>query len=401
MILRSLHSIASALLFVSLSSGVHAAEWYVDGSVSESGDGKTWGTAFQTIQVGIDAASDGDTVIVAEGIYLENIHFKGNNIRLMSTDPLDPDVVANTIIDGSQAGSVVIFAGEEDQTCVLSGFTIRNGSGSAGGGICGNGTHATIENNVITHNSARYYGWPMGGGGLCHCDGTIRNNVIIGNSAGWGGGLAFCGGTIERNVISGNLAWPSGGGGLAFCGGIIRNNVIIGNSAGRGGGLYRCDGTITNCIIWRNVATDGSQLIDSSAPTYSCIEGWTGGDEGNISEDPRFVDADNGNFRLLPSSPCIDAGSLSAALRPWVSLPGEGARLSWSLGEDLDGNPRISGKGIDMGAYEYQTGWVNFRVEYSSDLETWQEAITTSGLEWLDDEIQGMKGRFYRVSVSP
>ena len=117
------------LVFFAFSlSGIAPADtWFVDGSVAESGNGETWETAFKTIQQGIDAASDGDTVIVAPETYVENIHFDGKDIVLRSTDPLDPAIVADTIIDGDEASSVVTFSGNEGETCLLSGFTIRNG----------------------------------------------------------------------------------------------------------------------------------------------------------------------------------------------------------------------------------------------------------------------------------
>ncbi len=203
-----------------------AATWYVDASVSRSGDDQTWETAFQTIQMAIDGAGDGDTVIVGQGTYLENIAFGGKNITLTSTDPLDPDVVAATIIDGNQSGPVVSFEGTEGETCVLSGFTIRNGKAEDGGGICGgtseNRTHATIHNNVISGNS-----W----GGLAHCDGLISRNVIIQNMGDYGGGLYGCDGVIEHNTITGNS-----GGGLCSCDGLIRMNTISSNTADHSGG---------------------------------------------------------------------------------------------------------------------------------------------------------------------
>lgn len=135
-----------------------ATTWHVDAAISSPGDGASWATAFSGIQDGINAARGGDTVLVARGTYVENIHSVGLNITLRSTDPWDATVVANTIIDGNQSGPVVIFLGTENETWILAGFTIRNGYGHFGGrygaGIYGGGTHATIRNNIIVGNRA-------------------------------------------------------------------------------------------------------------------------------------------------------------------------------------------------------------------------------------------------------
>ena len=444
----------------------HALTFYVDSSIPQSGNGLSWATAFKTIQEGIDAASEADTVVVAEGTYVENVKLRSNNIVLTSVNPFNRGVVAGTIIDGSQAGPVITFSGGEDETCVVTGFTICNGSDYQGGGvrgndnhatiknntICGNGAdwggglyrcHGTIQNNTITGNSARFSSggglfWCRDGtiqnniisgnsaagdgGGLSDCVGTIQNNTITGNSAGrYGGGLSTCEGTIQNNAITGNSAESHGGGldscggtiqnnmiaensageggglascstiennvisansavsggGLYSCAGPVQNNIITGNSAKSGGGLHSCGGTIRNntiaenwaeysggglshcqavirnCTIWGNTAPDESQLLDCYLPTYSCIQDWTRGGEGNIAEDPRFVDPDgpdnnpqtyeDNNYRLRPDSPCIDAGKNEEWM--WNDV-------------DLDGNPRIShGRSsmtVDMGAYEYR-----------------------------------------------
>jgi len=211
---------------------------------------------YTTIQAAIDAAASGDTIAVYPGTYIENIYFyRKYRITLRSTDPTSPAVVAATIIDGNRAGPVVLSVDPDTTGCVLSGFTIRNGSArEEGGGIQGWAwftyqTHAVIENNVITGNAAHC------GGGLFGFNGTIQNNTITRNSAARdGGALNRCYGTIQNNTITSNSAARSGGA-LETCHGTVQNNVVVGNSAGLdGGGLAVCSGTIRNNVIVGNSA---------------------------------------------------------------------------------------------------------------------------------------------------
>lgn len=203
---------------------------------------------YSTIQAAINAASNGDEIIVSPGTYTENINFNGKNIILRSTDPTNPSIVDSTIIDGNNAGTVVSFYNTEDSTCVLAGFTIRNGNtSSSGGGINGGGSQATILCNKIINNTAA-----GDGGGLYNCRGVIQKNIISGNTASSGGGLSFCNGPILHNTITGNTA-SGGGGGLAGCAGDILYNTITNNSANAsGGGLSFCQGNIENNIISQN-----------------------------------------------------------------------------------------------------------------------------------------------------
>ncbi|UCG49508.1 MAG: hypothetical protein JSU94_06940 [Phycisphaerales bacterium] len=268
---------------------------------------------FKTIQAAINDANDGDTVLVANGTYRENIHFDGKNIVLTSAAPEESAIVESTIIDGNEAACVVTFDGAETPACILSGFTITNGSAVAGGGVSGNGAKATIERNLITGNTARGSGIPGSygaGGGLLDCDGLIQLNIIKDNSAGFGGGLSGCDGVIRRNIISYNR-WYSGGG-LYACNGIIENNILIGNEAIYGGAIADCDGIIRNCtivgntasyapaltgcsslicncIIWANGPDGGPQLENCSTPVYCCIENWDSGGAGNITTEPLFA----------------------------------------------------------------------------------------------------------------
>lgn len=280
---------AAVFFILPLPTVLLGAEWYVDASVSSSGDGTTPETAFQTIGEGMAAASVGDEVIVAEGIYVENVNVDGKSVVLRSMDPNDWGVVEKTVIDGNKAGSVVTFAGMEDDTCVLSGFTIRNGKAGNGGGILGGTadlhTHAAIQNCIITGNSAS-----GNGSGSAFCDGVIGNCIIVDNLASGtanGGGLHDCDGIIRNNLVLGNHGWN--GGGFYVCDGLIQNNTLSGNSAGRGSGMSTCNGTVTNCILWGNTAQYRGAEYDfyTMGVSYCCVAGYAPG-EGNIGDDPLF-----------------------------------------------------------------------------------------------------------------
>ena len=127
---------------------------------------------YPTIQAGINAASNGNIVLVVNGTYFENINFKGKAITVASRYLIDGNTnhITNTIINGSQpshpdSGSVVTFRSGEDTTSILMGFTITGGIGSfhgvdarGGGGIkCHNSgakiLHNIIENNHVTSNT--------------------------------------------------------------------------------------------------------------------------------------------------------------------------------------------------------------------------------------------------------
>jgi len=279
---RCTHFIGGLVCLIFVSSNCFATTWYVNPG--------------QSIQDAIDSSTHGDTVIVSPGTYYENIFFNGKNIVLTSTDPDSPVVVAATIIDGNDSGSVVTFDGSEKTTCVLAGFTIQNGEGTLydshyiGGGIYGSNCCATIQNNTIISNSPQGHS-DSSGGGLAYCDGTIQYNTISGNRAISGGGLSFCDGTIQNNTITENWANHYGGGlyncqgtiqnntiagnymvyeyvdpyggGLSFCDGKIQNNTTSGNLARYGGGLAYCDGTIQeNAVSGNSASWNGGGLYE-------------------------------------------------------------------------------------------------------------------------------------------
>jgi len=334
-----------------------------------------------TIQDAIDASSAGDTIILAQDEYFENIIFDGHAVTIRSTAPADPAVVAATIINGGGTDPVVYFIDGEGRDSVLDGLTVRNGSamfdgggikitnasptirhciieGStanySGGGIYAKGVHANplIEWNIIRNNTATTQ---KGGGIACKdASAVIANNQIYGNQADWGGGIRLenSTSTLINNVIHTNTA-ATGGGGIQLnnsAGTVIRNNTIADNvSNGMGaGGINANDGdpTVTNCILWNN----GDDLGGTTA-TFSRVPAEDAGN-GNIHDDPEFV---AGEYHLEIASPCVNTGD--PAFDP---DPAE---------RDMDDEPRKLNGRVDMGADEIDLG-SGFTLDVACEPET-------------------------------
>jgi hypothetical protein len=149
---------------------------------------------FTTIQEGIDASADNDTVLVYPGTYFENIDFIGKDITVASLllTTGDESYIDSTIIDGDHQGSVVTFENNETNDAVLLGFTIQNGSG----------TFTSIYTN---------YG---GGIFINFSSPSIKYLTITNNHAGAGGGILFSStdAYVEKVKIKENHAFHHGGG---------------------------------------------------------------------------------------------------------------------------------------------------------------------------------------------
>ena len=236
-----------------------------------------------TIQAAINAASNGDTVLVAPGTYPENINFMGKAITVTSS--AGPQT---TIINGGQLGVVVTFNTGEGLTSVLNGFTITEGfptpaEGYDGGGILASGTSPTITNNIITNNQAcEGAGIAIFGGSPLVQGNTISHNVQGGCTGGTtGGGVEIEGGSpqIIGNVISNNSIELNGGGIGIFGGGIpvIRGNLITGNSSETWGGGIGTVNDVTLLVIENiivgNTAPSGGGVYCSvpNDPSSGCF----------------------------------------------------------------------------------------------------------------------------------
>jgi hypothetical protein len=290
---------------------------------------------YTTIQAGIDAAQGGDTVLVADGTYTPaasyGLDFKGKAITVQSENG-----PANCIIDCQNSGRGFWFHYGETASSVVDGFTITQGDPSG-----------------------------VGGGIACQSSPTIMNCVITDNDGGAYGGAMYCSygdPTVINCTIAGNVATRGGAIALQHSSATIVNCTFTGNTAtSHGGALYTWEGSapiVTNCILWGDSAylgpeiflavTNGSSTLTVS---YADVEGGQGAvyneggsstlnwDLSNIDADPLFLDPISGDYHLTTDSLCIDAGD-NAAVPAGVTT-------------DLDGEPRIVGAAVDMGAFEF------------------------------------------------
>ncbi len=262
---------------------------------------------YATIQEGIEAASNGDTVLVADGIYFENINFLGKKPLLVASQFIidgDTNHINNTVINGSQPvdpdmGSVVTMVSGEDTTSVLCGFTITGGSGTVvpvasgrmGGGVFISVSGAKLINNHIEYNITATEEWAIGGGlqaggpmggnplpWIVLKNNRINHNQAISTGSDWGSGggiICYYNLIMEDNEVSFNIVnchLGADGGGVTIAGGFgpielkINRNIIEGNKAitdlgtsnyatlGGGMSLYlNLSGNISNNVIANNI----------------------------------------------------------------------------------------------------------------------------------------------------
>jgi len=271
-----------------------------------------------TIQAGIDAAVDGDTVLVGPGTFVENISFQGKRVILRSDS--GPDLT--TIIALSNTDPVVTFNGGPSGA-EISGFTIKEGGRS--GIFCYNSS-PTIQNNIVTANSSHS---SNDGGGISlknTLGAVVKNNKIYGNHAQNFGCAIHVGDdttfshndTICYNILYDNTGenWD-----IRVLGDVsalaIFNNTIVGGSChaflhqGAGGVdvrnniicNYSCYALYDDPSYPGSTICEYNCLYNNANTVYGIIPG-----AGMIYENPLFTSMTQHDFSLTMESPCIDAG---------------------------------------------------------------------------------------------
>ncbi len=425
MFTRLLRPLASLCLFVALSAP--AAVLYVDlNSTNPVSPFSTWATAATNIQDAVDATTNGDLVVVTNGVYqaggrvaagITNRVAVAKAVTVQSVNGPQVTVIQGYQVPGATNGTNAIRCVFLTNNAVLAGFTLTNGAthpffapafspATLGGGVYCNATNATVSNCIITGNSSGNAGGGAEGGTLNNCTivantsaagggadgGTLINCLVVSNTAGFdAGGVSGC--KLSDCLIIGNSVGNNGGEGGGSFGSTLNNCTLAGNSAPTGGGAV--NGILNNCIVYYNSGGNYASDFGSVTLNYCCTTPLPGG-LGNITNEPAFMNLTNGDYHLRSGSACINAGN-----NAYVSTT-----------SDLDGRPRISGSTVDMGAYELQFHYVDQNsTNPISPFSSWATAATniqdavdaaTNGDQVLvTNGIYQYGGRIVQDSLSP
>jgi hypothetical protein len=330
-----------------------------------------------------DSETGGNGTNAVRGVYMSAGKLTGFTI----TNGYTGDGLYWTLLDkdewcDSSGGGVNMYGGDGVvSNCVIVGNTAgMNGGGSCCGSLsgctlCGNqavflgvggGSCDSVLNNCVISNNQAFFGGGSSSGALTNCtliantafgsgggsDGSVLDGCTLVSNTVSGGGMSSGGGSSGGILIGCTITGSSArqGGGSFF--GVLSNCTVCGNSADdSGGGVY--GSSLRNCIVYGNSADgDGDNWYAPEPDFMYCCTAPDPEGTGCVTNVPQFIDAFGGDYHLKAISPCINAGNNADA-----------------AGEmDLDGNARIVGGVVDMGAYERQDAGIDADGDGMSDL---------------------------------
>ncbi len=280
----------------------------------------TWQMAATNIQDAVNVGLSGYSVIVSNGTYsISQPVTITNNITIESLNG-----PAYTVLNGNNSSRCLYM---DHTNAVVKGFTIIKGfSNTSDPAVVYMNSGGTLKDCVLSNNFI--YGNVASNKGIVHCEqnGCLLNCLIVSNTSTMVAGSSGPAPAIRMN----------NNGIIRFC--TMSENAEIGGLTRRF--LDMSNGTVQNSIVQSNKIT--YNYLNNCSVSFSCIEPAVAG-EGNITGLPQFVDASNRNWRLLATSPCIDAGTNGFT----------------GIDKDIEGQYRILDGNTDnvtradMGCYEY------------------------------------------------
>jgi hypothetical protein len=322
---------------------------------------------------------DGVTIHVAAGTYLENALPK-----ISSAVTIEGSASDRTAAKIGKTGGRVFLV--ENANAVLRNLTIQNGQSNGGAGAAAAGGNIRLNAGVVTNcviSGGHFDTKDRVGANLYVTGGTVVDCLIDGSTGARntrGQGVYMTGGSVVRcrivNQIAGNdTGAHSLGVGAYVKGGIIENCLIAGNTSGIGA-LYMEGGKALNCTIAGNSARATGKCIGvnvsySAASVVNCVIYGNDDNSANanfgtsnlnrffycgssvtnascatwmVLSDADFVSVVNGNWHQKRRSQLIGRGTLDTTYRPADSVT-----------RDLDGNPRVLNRTIDLGCWEVES----------------------------------------------
>jgi len=245
-------------------------------------------------------------------------NYDGGGVYAATSGFISNCVISGNLCQKGGAGGVLVFRADLEMVgCSVRGNVCTLGRG---GGTYFNSltSYRTVINNCRFEDNA-IYGVNYGGGAYINMS-EVNNCLFARNYAkANGGGLTTASAKINNCTIVSNRS-DQGGGGVYLTGiqTVLRNSIVYDNSVPAGN---------TNCYLGSGAG--------SITCVYVCtLPVLTG--EGNITNNPQWVDLAGGNYRLVLGSPCINTGANVYAVGNY----------------DLDGSARIQQGIVDLGAYE-------------------------------------------------